>query len=121
MNYYEARQRNDGDQPLGIWHFTRMNDKQIWPDGCDESCTHSTPEEACQHRVELWIADGVHLVKTSWTSCDVEGCENPAQQGFDIGREIRGYVYCDEHASEERAIEQFRADHIGTFSITSSY
>ena len=33
MNYYEARELTVGGNPSGLFHFTQMRDKRIWPVG----------------------------------------------------------------------------------------
>jgi hypothetical protein len=43
VNYYEARQRTDGR-----WDWTRMNDRQVWPDGYCHAYREWTPEKVQQ-------------------------------------------------------------------------
>lgn len=134
MNYYEARERKneDGSSGSGVWHFTCQNDDRIWPEGCDSSCTHATPEEACQHWVEVQIAMPKRRGQTSWTSCqnregfDDEGkpkmCPNPARTSIHVGGPNgHDYAFCDDHAADNIAEGCFRLDHTGSFQITSSY
>ena len=128
MNYYEARQvKTDDGSGSGIWHFTGFNrrprpDGRFWPEGCTADCRHATPEEACQHYVQVQIDRGVQRHKCSWTPCQAEGCDKPAQDVLAIGGPNgRDYALCEDHATDERAIEMYRASHRGSFSITSSY
>ncbi len=118
MNYYSARQHGKD----GPWHFTRRNDDRVWPEGCTTSCEHASPEEACQHYVDLQVAEGVRHGSCSWTTCVYADCANPAQQVLSIGGPNgHDYPLCDTHATNSVAVVMFRAEHEGAFEIVSSY
>lgn len=84
MNYDQAREiRNKDGNPSGKWHFTRMNDGQIWPIGfCRENCPgHDTAEEAEKHwydyECSILVVDNFHnpAVADDRERCEVPGCE----------------------------------------------
>ena len=72
MNYYQARQLKDS----GKWHWTRMNDKIIYPAGdCVNHEGHNTKEEAerCFYEYEI-----KKLYETSFSmrdKCSVKSCK----------------------------------------------
>lgn len=78
---------------------------------CAEHGPHATEAEAreCFGQYER---DRVReFGRTSWTSCMLKGCTQPAQRRFEI--EGEGYnlaVLCDEHATKENAITVMHLD-----------
>lgn len=118
MNYTQARQRGEG----GPWHFTTQNDDRVWPVGCTADCTHTSSTEACQHWVELTIAEGVRWGECSWTTCSARNCEYPAKRTAHIGTggTMSTYMLCAEHATDKIAAELFREDHAGSFKLMHS-
>lgn len=57
MNYYQAREIQKDGEPTGLFHFTKMNDGQIWPVGyCAKDCPgHEDPAEAAAHYHEYLL------------------------------------------------------------------
>jgi hypothetical protein len=128
VNYYGARQvRPDAtDRPdAGRWRFTVRNDDRIWPTGaCADGCPgHETAEEACEHWVNGEIDKGLIVHECSWTSCEVDGCDQPARKILYVGGVAHGggYPLCDEHAVGEVAVELFRARHPASFTMIASW
>src|ERR1041384_8439940 len=97
MNYHEARKLKDGSG----WHFTCMNDDQIWPEGyCQDHEAHETREEA-EECFLRWLLDDISEESYSdWTGC--ECCGAPTKQGLASRRPLGGgYPLCDEHRTPE--------------------
>ena len=108
MNYYEARKIKDKDgKPTGKWHYTCMNDGQIWPVGyCAQGCTgHDTPEEAAEHCRQYVIDNasyppdsGAKMPKDVKYRCKVTGCKNWAITWIQTGPpHLQAYYLCGNH------------------------
>jgi len=130
VNYYEARQVSGSDPPN--WHFTGENDGHFFLEGCNKSCVHATPEEACAHWVEFQIGIGFHHSECGWTHCDnregadIEGrirlCPKPAKEAIRVGGPNGGhYTLCADHAADNIAEALFRLENQGAFQIVSSF
>lgn len=122
MNYYEARQLSDKSG----WHFTRLNDGEIWPVGycspwqqcldCDghgcEKCGgrgitkshvehhHETREEAEECFLRYLLDKIEEEQYGDWTGCEV--CGEPTKTGLTARRPLgNGFPLCDEHRTPE--------------------
>jgi hypothetical protein len=121
VNYYDARRlRRESDTGITEgWHFTCMNDGQIWPVGyCAEHYPHTTANEAreCFRR---YLLDGQREETYSdWTGCEMEGCDTPTKKGLATRPPLgHGYAFCDEH----RTAENLEALTAPVGQIVSSY
>ena len=69
MNYYQARElENKEGKGRGLWHYTRMHDKQVHPIGnCAVGCRgHRSPQAAEKHQQEYV------LTSARWTSLEFD-------------------------------------------------
>lgn len=92
------------------WHYA-----QLWKTGggpigyCAEHEPHPTEVEArdcyARYQREHVLLDA-HL---GWTSCDAEGCTNPANKGARIPGSYSLAALCDEHLTMDDA---YRALHV---------
>lgn len=113
MNYYEARQTKD----KAGWHFTSMNDGQIWPVGyCADHEPHATPEEA-RECFRKYLLDGSReLTYADWTGCEV--CDTPTKKALSTRPPLgNDHALCDEH----RTLEQLEALTEAPERIMASY
>jgi hypothetical protein len=97
MNYYEARKLKDGSG----WHWTGMNDSQIFPAGnCHEHAAHETREEA-ERCFRRYLLDGQREESYGdWTGCEI--CDKPTKKGLTTRPPLgNGYPLCDEHRTPE--------------------
>lgn len=102
MNYYGPRQRKSD----GKYHYTCMNDGQIWPVGfCADGCPgHDTAEQACEHQKQYMLSIARFGQKTdAWPKhkCGVQGCESEATCWAMIPGEMRQFEVCESHANKE--------------------
>lgn len=122
MNYYEARQLSDKSG----WHYTRMNDGEIWPvgycspwqqcpdctgHGCEkcenrgivkthEDHTHETREEAEECFLRYLLDSISEEEYGDWTGCEV--CGDPTKKGLTSRGPLgSGFPLCDEHRTHE--------------------
>jgi hypothetical protein len=97
MNYYEARQLKDKSG----WHFTCMNDGEIWPVGyCADNEAHATREEA-EECFRRYLLDGQREESYGdWTGCEI--CGEPTKQGLTARAPLgNGFPLCDKHRNPE--------------------
>jgi len=65
MNYRQARERmGPGGEATGLWDWTTMRDKKVWPDGAcrEQACVHQTAEAAEHHE---WSRRTAIVVRTT--------------------------------------------------------
>ena len=100
MNYYQARQRKND----GLWHYTVMNDHQIWAVGyCAQGCTGHQTQQAAQAHFREWVLDNATFdgtLSNQQRKCEV--CEawtdRIAQSGIGM-TDI--HVLCDVHRTRD--------------------
>lgn len=96
MNYYQARQQKEGL----LWHYTVMNDHQIWPVGyCAQGCAgHQTKQEAEAHYRE-YVLDNFSFdgrMSNEMRKCEIcQAWTDRIAQGGIGNTDI--HVLCDEH------------------------
>lgn len=87
MNYYEAREIKGKDgKGTGLYHFTKMNDRLIWPVG------YCSPYEACPE------CKGKSVILPSEPKCGT--CGNKGR--------IKKADPCPGHRTKEEAAEHYR-------------
>lgn len=117
MNYYAARQRKSDS----LWHYTCMNDNQIWPVGyCGQGCPgHATRAEAEEHQKQYLLDNAKYRTgESSWPKykCEVEGCEREATGLADIPGSFHQHRFCADHCNR---VELSKLIEVG--ETTSSY
>jgi hypothetical protein len=100
MNYYDARQTKD----KAGWHYTCMNDGQIWPVGyCRDHEPHDTQDEA-RECFRAWLLDNAKYDRPRFSNalyrCDVEGCREFTDGGATDGHNSP-YTLCGQHRNRE--------------------
>lgn len=103
MNYYEAREIKKDGEGTGLFHFTAMNDGDIWAVGyCASGCEgHDTPEQANGHYHEyrldhLLVLDGNDpSTQKRCAVCDVW------TTGYARLDEIEVFPLCGDHRTRE--------------------
>lgn len=102
MNYYQARQTNDGQ----FWHWTCMNDGVIWPSTpCTEDCQHKTEEEAERHYYDHLVAS-LHPVEfNSAQKCFV--CSAWTPKALQPVNSMEACYLCDDHLKPENWMKEF--------------
>lgn len=102
MRHLTAAQRGKD----GGWHYVSMSSRGGHPLGyCAEHEPHPTEAEA-RECYTAYQRDNVEPNgRWSWGCCDVEGCDNPARDGWHVSDD--GYslaVLCSEHNNRDQAI-----------------
>lgn len=109
MNYYAARQLMGGDDKLGGWHYTCMNDGKVWAVGdCVEHAPHATKDEAYMCWTNYLLTNRLRLDHTEQgvkRQCKVGGCEEWTQRCAEVDSRI--FHLCDEHRTPEVVRELF--------------
>ncbi len=107
MNYDGPRQIERDGKPTGIWHYTRMRDKAVWPIGyCRENCDgHPSADEACAH-YKKYLMDQAEFrgPKTEeWPKhkCAVKDCNNEAKHQIIIPGRMHDFETCEGHCNKE--------------------
>lgn len=119
MNYDEPRKINTGEN-AGKWHFTSMNDGQIWPIGyCADGCPgHDTEQEARDHQREYVLDNRVqydrHMAADSQKKCEECG---EWTDGLVVVDGWHDHVLCPPHQTRE--IVAKHADYLGLNSMHS--
>ena len=103
MNYYEAREIEKNYDGTGLFHFTKMNDGQIWPVGyCAQNCAgHPTKEEADEHYHEYRLDHLLHLDgndPSTKRQCEICGEWTTGYARLD---QVQIFNLCDDHLTRE--------------------
>jgi hypothetical protein len=90
MNYYGAREIVKDGKRTGLFHYTKMNDGQIWAVGyCADACPgHKTKGEAYAHYKKYLLERRTtfNLVLHYWTRC--EACGRPTRYAAQVGEVV---------------------------------
>lgn len=97
MNYYQARQRLSDK----TWHFTCMNDGQIWAVGdCRNHAGHATKEEAEECYRKYLLNNKLHLDrKREDTKQKCVVCGEWTQSYAEV--DMEQWPLCDSHRTKE--------------------
>lgn len=104
MNYDQPRQLKAGG-----WHYTQMNDGQIWPIGyCQGHGPHPTEDDARRCYRDYELNERLYLDGTigHWNPCAYPGCETLTNRDARISGWSR-WLLCDEHRTKEACAELY--------------
>ena len=103
MNYYAPRQK----QIDKLWHYTCMNDGQIWPVGyCADSCSgHVTEKEAREHYKRYLLEKRIEFSKHENQQRRCKEC-NVYTEGYVSIDGWPKFDLCEQHQTKE-IVEKF--------------
>lgn len=106
MNYDQPRQLKDGG-----WHYTQMNDGQVWPVGyCSDHEPHKTEDDARRCYRDYELNERLMLDAGTWSNhwqkCDYPSCEALTNKPVMISGWHR-WMLCDEHRTKECCAELY--------------
>jgi hypothetical protein len=100
VNYDQPRRLKDGG-----WHYTSMNDGQVWPVGrCAEHAPHETEDDARRCYRDYEMDERLHLDGTigHWNTCQYpEGCWTLTNRQAGISPWGPSWLLCDKHRTKE--------------------
>lgn len=119
MNYYEARQKEDGK----LWHFTCKNGKRVWPVGyCTDDPGHGTREAANEcyrqyqmdNRLQLYNIDSAQrkcqaVIEVNNLGETTRLCDIWTQKYSTVDHVV--YVLCDKHRTKEVVNKMHKPPH----------
>src|SRR4051794_5829060 len=93
-----------GGVRTGIWHYTRMNDRKVWPVGY---CAEGGPEHEHKNEQEArecfgrYLLDGAHEeTYADWTGCHI--CDEPTKKGMAERQPLgQSFPLCSKHCTKE--------------------
>ena len=104
MNYDQPRQLKTGG-----WHYTQMNDHQIWALGyCREHEPHETEDDARRCYRDYQLNERLLLDGTAghWNPCEYPECETLTNRAVSIDGWTK-WPLCDEHRTKECCAELY--------------